>query len=345
MGDPAHQHGSMAVEEKPKVQTSASGLRCEICGNAFSSRDDLKRHKMHCAGEVFCLCQVWDRGTLPDRSKQRVTAKQAASTQRGIRLKIQGSDVRLDYPWFIVFTLVLFSLSLGYFPQHYPDQSMRTYWMAGLLATLLLVFSLIAHELAPWLMALRSGIKIHEITLFIFGGMTRRSEPADDPKIEFKIAVAGPLTSLVLAGFFWLIQLVLMGNESSIFVETFGYLAWINVALAAFNLIPGFPFGGNRLFRAFWWWTSGSVTEAARAASDWGKGFAIVLMIFGGLQIFAGSLLGGLSLIFIGIFLRGMTEASDQHLPLEKSLEGTRVEQASARDVVSASHPMRQLKI
>lgn len=302
---------------------------------------------MHCAGEVFCLCQVWDTGTLPDRSKRerRVTAKQAVSTQRGIGLPIQGIEVRLDYPWFIVFALVLFSLSLGYFPQTYPDQSMRTYWMTGLLATLLLFFSIIAHELSHSFIALRSGIKIREITLFIFGGMARLSEQANDPKIEFKIAVAGPLTSLVLAGFFWLIQLVPMGNESSIFGETFGYLAWINIALAVFNSIPGFPFGGNRLFHAFWWWKSGSAIDATRAASEWGKGFAIVLMIFGGLQVFAGSLIGGLSLIFIGIFLRGMTEASYQNLPLEKSLEGARVEQASTRDVVSASHPMRQLKM
>ena len=348
MAKPAHRHRPVSVEAKPQFQTSANDLRCENCGDAFSSRDVLNRHKVHCAGEVFCRCQVWDTGALSDRSKRerRVKAQQVVHTQRGIGLfTILGINVRIDYAWFIVIALVLFSLSLGYFPRTYPGQSSGTYWTTGLLATLLFCLSMITHELAYSFMTLRSGIKIREVTLFIFGGMARLSEPANDPKTEFKIAVAGPLTSFVLAGFFWLVQFVLMGDEPSIFVETFGYLAWINVALAVFNLIPGFPLDGNRLFRAFWWWKSGSVNDAARAASDWGKGFAIVLMIVGGLQIFAGSLVVGLSLIFIGIFLRGMAEASYQNLPLEKSLEGTRVEQASTRDVVSASHPMRQLKM
>jgi Zn-dependent protease/CBS domain-containing protein len=265
-------------------------------------------------------------------------APELSDTSRGISLfSVKGITVRLDYSWFIVFALVLFSLSLGYFPQVYPDQSVRTYWTTGLLATVLFFLSVVLHELSHSFMALRSGIKIHEITLFIFGGMARLSEEANDPKTEFKIAVVGPLTSLVLAGLFWLIQTTVRGDQPSIFVEMFGYLAWINVALAVFNLIPGFPLDGGRLFRAFWWWKSGSVVEATRVASDWGKGFAIVLMIFGGLQIFAGSLIGGLWLIFIGMFLRGMAEASYQNLLLKRSLDGTRVEQVMTRDVVSVS--------
>ncbi|HEX2229550.1 MAG TPA: site-2 protease family protein [Candidatus Binatia bacterium] len=265
-------------------------------------------------------------------------AQKASETSRSIGLfTIRGIQVRLDYSWFIVFALVLFSLSLGYFPQTYPDQSVRTYWTTGLLATVLFFLSVITHELSHSFMALHSGIKIHEITLFIFGGMARLSEEANDPKTEFKIAVVGPLTSLVLAGLFWLIQTAVRGDQPSIFVEMFGYLAWINVALAVFNLIPGFPLDGGRLFRAFWWWKSGSLIEATRVASDWGKGFAIVLMIFGGLQIFAGSLIGGLWLIFIGMFLRGMAEASYQNLILKRSLDGTRVEQVMTRDVVSVS--------
>jgi Zn-dependent protease/CBS domain-containing protein len=186
-------------------------------------------------------------------------------------------------------------------------------------------------------MALRSGIKIHEITLFIFGGMARLSEEASDPKTEFKIAAVGPLTSLVLAGLFWLIQTAARGDQPSILVEMFGYLAWVNVALAVFNLVPGFPLDGGRLFRAFWWWKTGSIVDATRVASDWGKGFAVALMIFGGLQIFTGSLVGGLWLIFIGMFLRGIAEASYQDLLTKKSLDGRRVEQVMTREVVSVS--------
>jgi Zn-dependent protease/CBS domain-containing protein len=265
-------------------------------------------------------------------------AQQVPENRRGISLfTIRGIEVRLDYSWFIVFALVLFSLSLGYFPQTYPDQSMQTYWMAGLLATLLFFVSVITHELAHSFMALHSGIKIHEITLFIFGGMARLSEEADDPKTEFKIAIVGPLTSFALAGLFWLIQMAISAERPSIFVAVFGYLAWINVALGVFNLVPGFPLDGGRLLRAFWWWKTGSLVRATRVASDWGKGFAIALMIFGALQIFGGSLVGGLWLIFIGMFLRGMAEASYQDVLLKKSLEGTRVGDVMIRDVVAAS--------
>jgi Zn-dependent protease/predicted transcriptional regulator len=257
-------------------------------------------------------------------------------TSQGIRLfRVRGIDIRLDYSWFIVFALVLWSLSAGYFPRAYPGHPARLYWAAGLLATLFFFLSVITHELAHSLMALRSGIRIREITLFIFGGMARLSEEASDPKTEFKIAVVGPLTSFALAGLFWLAQTVARGEQPSILVEVFGYLAWINVALGVFNLLPGFPLDGGRIFRAVWWWKTGSMLEATRKASDWGKGLAIALMIFGGLQIFGGNLIGGLWLIFIGMFLRGVAEASYQELAVRKSLEGTRVQDVMVRNVVT----------
>ena len=265
-------------------------------------------------------------------------AQRTAAESRGITLfTVRGIQIKLDYSWFIIFFLVLFSLSSGYFPQAYPDQPMGVYWLTGLLASLLFFASVITHELAHSFMSLRSGIKIHEITLFIFGGLARLSEEADDPKTEFKIAVVGPLTSFLLAGLFWLIRLAVAGDQPSIVVEMFGYLAWINIALGVFNLIPGFPLDGGRLLRAFWWWKTGSVIDATRVASDWGKGLALVLMVFGGLQIFAGSLIGGLWLIFIGMFLRGMADAGYRELLLKQSLGRTRVEQFMSRDIISAA--------
>ena len=147
----------------------------------------------------------------------------------------------------------------------------------------------------------------------------------------------GPLTSFALAVVFWLIQNAIRGDQPSIIVEIFGYLAWINIALAVFNLIPGFPLDGGRVFRAFWWWKTGSMIEATRVASDIGKGFAIVLMILGGVQIFSGALIGGLWLIFVGMFLRGMAQGGYQQLVIEKSLEGTRVQDIMIRDVVTAA--------
>lgn len=249
---------------------------------------------------------------------------------------IQGIQLRLDYSWFIVFGLVFFSLSAGYFPRAFADQTAAVYWMAGFVATLLFFFSVVTHELAHSFMAIRSGIQVPEITLFIFGGMARIAEEAGDPRTEFKIAIVGPLTSFALALVFWLIQLALRGDQPSIVIEIFGYLAWINIALGVFNLLPGFPLDGGRILRAFWWWKTGSMVEATRVASDWGKGLAIVLMIMGGLQIFAGGLVGGLWLIFIGMFLRGIAEGSYQDLVLRKSLESTRAADIMVRDVVTA---------
>jgi CBS domain-containing protein len=127
------------------------------------------------------------------------------------------------------------------------------------------------------------------------------------------------------------------GDQPSIVVEMFAYLGWINVALGVFNLVPGFPLDGGRILRALWWWKTGSMVEATRVASDWGKGFALALMILGGLQIFSGVLVGGVWFILIGLFLRGMAEGSYHELALRKSLEGTRVEDVMIRDVVTAS--------
>lgn len=108
----------------------------------------------------------------------------------------------------------------------------------------------------------------------------------------------------------------------------------IGVVMAGF--IPGFPLDGGRIFRAFWWWKKGSMVDATRLASDWGKGFAIALMIFGAIQIFAGALVGGIWLIFIGMFMRGIAEASFQDVILRRSLEGTRAEDIMVRDIVAA---------
>ena len=265
----------------------------------------------------------------------------ATENKRGLKLMtVHGIDIRIDYSWFIIFALVLLSLSAGYFPQAYPDQPVYVYWLTGFFATLLFFFSVITHELAHSLMAIRSGIKIPEITLFIFGGMARLSEDARDPKTEFKIAIVGPLTSFALAALFGLVHYALRGNQPSIVVELFGYLSWINVALGIFNLLPGYPLDGGRVLRAIWWWKTGSVVEATRVASDWGKGLAIALMVLGGLQIFAGNLIGGVWMILIALFLRGIAEASYQDVAMRKTIEGARANDVMIRDVVTASPDM-----
>jgi Zn-dependent protease/CBS domain-containing protein len=255
---------------------------------------------------------------------------------RGISLfKIAGIRIRLDFSWFIIFGLVLFALSAGYLPRTFPGQNPQTYWIAGLVATLLFFASVMLHELAHSLVAIRHGIDIPEITLFIFGGVSRLSQEPSEPKTEFKVAVVGPLTSFALAAIFWALKIVLKGFEPSLIVVVIGYLAWINLALGIFNLVPGFPLDGGRILRAFLWWKTGSLTRATKVAADFGKGFALALMILGGLQIFAGALINGLWFIFIGMFLRGMSVQGYEELVIRKSLEGVHVDEVMVREVVS----------
>ncbi len=255
---------------------------------------------------------------------------------RGISLfKIAGILIRLDFSWFIIFGLVLFALSAGYLPRAFPGQDPQTYWIAGLVATLLFFASVMLHELAHSLMAIRHGIDIPEITLFIFGGVSRLSQEPSDPKTEFKIAVVGPLTSFALAAAFGALRVALQGFEPSLIVVVIGYLTWINLALGIFNLVPGFPLDGGRILRAFLWWRTGSLTRATKVASDFGKGFAMAIMILGALQIFAGALINGLWFIFIGMFLRGMSVQGYEQLVMRKSLEGVQVDEVMVREVVS----------
>jgi Zn-dependent protease/CBS domain-containing protein len=254
----------------------------------------------------------------------------------GITLfRVAGIRISLDISWFIIFALVLIALSAGYFPRNFPGQEPQTYWIAGFVTTLLFFASVLIHELSHSLVAIRAGLEIPEITLFIFGGVSRLSQEPKDPVTELRIALVGPLSSFVLAAVFWVLKTMLRGFEPSLIVAVLGYLAWINLALGVFNLIPGFPLDGGRVFRAIWWWKTGSLTRATKIASDIGKGFAVALMVLGGLQIFGGALISGLWLVFIGMFLRGMSVRGYEEVVIRQALEGVHVEEVMVRDVVS----------
>jgi Zn-dependent protease/CBS domain-containing protein len=246
-----------------------------------------------------------------------------------------GIKVTLDYSWLIIFALVAWSLSAGYFPHYFPDYGFRLYWTAGIVASILFFASILIHELAHSLTAVRAGIAIPEITLFIFGGVAHLSEEPSDPKTELKIAAAGPLASFLLAILFWLIKNALQGTAPDLLVAVFEYLAWINLALGIFNLGPGYPLDGGRILRAIVWWTTGSMAWATKWASDIGKGFAWALMILGVVRIFSGALIGGLWLIFIGMFLKGLAASGYRDLVMKQSFEGVNVEDLMVEDVIS----------
>lgn len=256
----------------------------------------------------------------------------------GISLfRVAGIEVRLDYTWFFIFALILVSLAAGYFPRAHPDLPATSYWAASAVATLLFFASILVHELSHALVARASGLPVPAITLFLFGGVSQLAEEPSRPSTEFRVAVVGPIASFALAGAFWMLHAAIAPVAPPLTAGVARYLAWINAALGVFNLLPGLPLDGGRILRAFAWWRTGSLRRGTRIAANAGKGIAVGLMILGGLQIFAGALIGGLWLVLIGLFLRGTAEAGYQNLVILQSLENVRVGDVAIADPVSVS--------
>ena len=259
---------------------------------------------------------------------------------------IFGFEIRIDFSWFIIFFLILWSFSTRVFPAQIPGQPAELYFVMGTIAALLFFASLLAHELAHSFVARSKGIPVEGITLFIFGGMARMRLEAEDPRDEFQIAVVGPLSSLAIAGLFavvwWLGRLA--GWSPAIAVAA-GYLAFLNALLAVFNLMPGFPLDGGRLFRALVWQATGDVAKATRWATAGGRWFGYLLMAFGALQLFAGAVLGGMWLIFIGWFLQNAAGMSLRQFVVRNLLEGVGAREIMTAnpDAVPADLPLQEL--
>jgi Zn-dependent protease len=251
--------------------------------------------------------------------------------------KVAGVQVEIDYSWIIIALLVLWSLSAGYFPGTYPGHPILSYWIVGAAGTVLFFASVLGHELSHAAVGNRLGENIDRITLFIFGGMAHLSGEPRTAVDELKIAGVGPLSSVVIAAIFWVISrfVAAAGGGATLWVALFRYLAFINVALAVFNLLPGFPLDGGRLLRAYLWYRWGDLRRATARAADWGSGIAWTLMIMGALEIFGGGLVGGLWLIFIGLFLRAAASSGYQSLLIEQMLSQTRVRDLTIRDPVA----------
>jgi Zn-dependent protease/CBS domain-containing protein len=248
---------------------------------------------------------------------------------QGFRLgSIFGFEIRVDLSWFIIFFLILWTLTVNIFPYDFPGLSNSTYILMGIAGTLLFFISLILHELSHSLVAQTKGIPVEGITLFAFGGVSHTRMDAETPGDEFQIAVVGPLTSLLLAAFFSLLWWI--GSNAGWSVAITGvaaYLSSINVILAGFNLLPGFPLDGGRLFRSIVWKVTGNLTKATRLATTGGRVLGYLLIGLGIWQVFGTNLLGGLWFILIGWFLNNAAEFSYQELILRKGLAGLHAQQ------------------
>lgn len=247
--------------------------------------------------------------------------------------KIWGIPIGLNVSWFLIFLLLSFSLSAGYFPTQYPDLSFIGYLVLGLITTILFFGSVLAHELGHAFFALRNQIPVNGITLFIFGGVAKISREPRTPGAEFRIAIAGPLVSIALAGLFGLLYLVEQ-NVPYLAAPAF-YLMRINFFLAVFNLIPGFPLDGGRILRSLIWKISGSYDRATRISSISGQVIAFAFIGVGIFQVFTGQFFNGLWLGMIGWFLQNAAASAYAQVNVQKSLSGVTVSQAMQRDILT----------
>jgi len=266
--------------------------------------------------------------TSPDTSA-RPASSRPTSALGGIPAgRVLGVPLSLDPSWFIILALILGTFSASSFPALLPGRAGSTYLLMGTAGALLFFASLLIHELAHAVEARRRGIEVEGITLFIFGGMARTKSEPRRPMDEFVIAGVGPLASAILAGIFLALSFPAAQAGWAAVAVVIRYLGFLNLALAIFNLLPGFPLDGGRLLRAALWGMTGSYRKGTRVATLTGRGLGVILIGLGVLSLVqGGGLLGGIWMAFIGWFLFQAASSSYDQLLLMSVLRGVTAEE------------------
>jgi Zn-dependent protease/predicted transcriptional regulator len=245
--------------------------------------------------------------------------------------KLFGFQVKIELSWLIFAALIVWSLATNQFPSQVGGLPDATYWWLGVAGALGLFGSIVVHEVSHSLVARRYGLPIKGITLFIFGGVAEMDREPPSPQSEFRMALAGPISSALLALGFWLISRwglsgLEAGSAGTAATALASYLASINGSLAAFNLIPAFPLDGGRVLRSILWGWRDDLRWATRLASRIGSTFGYLLVGLGVLGLFVGRFSGGLWLIVIGMFLNNAARSSYRQLAVREALEGEPVQ-------------------
>jgi Zn-dependent protease/CBS domain-containing protein len=259
-----------------------------------------------------------------------------------IRLgSLLGFEIRLDFSWFLVLCLTTWSLSSGVFPTVYHFSPAMS-WPLGFTAALLLFASVLVHELSHALAARQQGMEVTGITLFLFGGVAQLKEEPSSPRAEFLIAGVGPVTSLALgaACLGLSLSLPIHGMLRPV-AAVLNYLGIVNIALALFNLVPGFPLDGGRLLRSVIWHFTGSLRAATRWASMCGQGFGYLMMGYGLLRVVLHRDLSGLWVVFVGWFLSSAAQSAYQQLLLRRALSGVPVSDIMTNEVPQVDGDLR----
>jgi len=255
-------------------------------------------------------------------------------TDSGILLgRIWNIPIRLHLSWFVIFFLVTWSLASGYLPSEYPQLSTTVIWVIAAVTSILFALSVLLHELGHSFVAQRNEVPVKSVTLFLFGGVATISKEPQNGKAELLIAIAGPLTSLLLAGIFGALWLV--DHSIPFLAAPSAWLARINLMLALFNMIPGFPLDGGRVLRAAVWHFSGDLRKATRIATFAGQVIAFGFIGYGLMTIFTGNLYNGIWLAFIGWFLQNAAASTYSQVTVQETLRGVTVAQVMESEIDS----------
>lgn len=246
-------------------------------------------------------------------------------TKRLQLFSILGFRIGIDLSWFFLAALIVWSLATGFFPDVLPGLGETAYYTMAVAGAAGMFASIVYHELAHALVARYYRIKIAGITLFIFGGVAELEDEPPTAKSEFLVAVAGPISSFLLAGALILAASLLAPHTRPEILAVLDYLSLINIVLAVFNLVPAFPLDGGRMLRAGMWWLTGNLYKATRIAAILGAGLGIGLMVFGAYNISQGYSVGGMWQILIGFFIFNAAGSAQRQTEVMEILRGVSV--------------------
>jgi Zn-dependent protease/CBS domain-containing protein len=250
--------------------------------------------------------------------------------------RIFGIHVGFNWSLLVVAALIAWSLATGILPSAAPGHTSGAYWTAGVVSAFVFLASLLAHELAHSIVAVRRGVKVEGITLWLFGGVSRFSSDTNSPGSQALITFVGPLTSLALGVVFYIASIA-VGGGTGLVPVTLSWLGYINITLGIFNLVPAFPLDGGRLLQSLIWLRTGDRLRATRIAARIGMVFAYLLIAYGlATFIFAGSLIGGLWSVFLGWFLLSAARSEEVGGLIRQALAGMTVAQVMTPNPVQA---------
>jgi Zn-dependent protease/CBS domain-containing protein len=246
--------------------------------------------------------------------------------------KIAGINVFIHVSWLIILALLTWSLARAWFLL-YPGWTTSILWVTSLIAALLLFVSVLFHEIAHSVVARALGLPVKNITLFIFGGVSNIEQEPKSPSAEFKVTIVGPLTSLLLSVLAYFLFLAIPDRTSPLAAILY-YLAFANLLLGVFNLIPGFPLDGGRVLRSILWQISKNVQSATRIATGVGQIVAYLFILWGIWLFFGGAFLSGLWIGFIGWFLLYGAQTAGSQVALEALFKGVTVNDVMNHDPI-----------